>query len=137
MGLLDSVLGAAGSFLGGQNSENPLVQSVLGMLSNNSNGGGLSGLIQQFEHGGLGAVMQSWISTGHNLPISPEQLQSVLGNQQLQQLASQAGIDVNQVSHHLSTLLPQIVDKLTPQGEIPSGGLGDVSRMLQQLLANK
>ena len=121
MGLLDQVAGAVGAMSGQQGEGgNALLNSVL-QLVNNPQTGGLSGLVQSFQNGGLGEIAKSWVSTGQNLPISADQIQSVLGNGQLQSLASQAGLDTNQLAGQLAELLPQVVDRLTPNGTIPEG----------------
>ena len=119
MGLLDQVLSAAGA-MGAQSQDgaSPLA-SILNALNNQQ--GGLSGLVQAFEGGGLGDVVKSWISTGENLPISAEQIQSVLGNDQVRQFASSMGIDPDQAASQLSQFLPQVVDQLTPNGQLPEG----------------
>ncbi len=116
MGLFDGILGQLGGLVGGEHTG--LAQNVLGMLQG---GGGLSGLVQQFESQGLGHIVSSWIGTGQNLPISLDQLQSVLGTDRLRSMAQSAGVDVSQIGATLSGLLPQIVDKLTPDGMIPKG----------------
>lgn len=119
MGLLDSVVGA---LAGGQSEGgNPLMGIVM-QLINNPQSGGLGGLIQSFQQGGLGEIVNSWVSTGQNLPISAEQIQAVLGGGQLQQIASQLGVSTEQASGSLADLLPQVVDKLTPNGQLPEGG---------------
>ncbi|MBL8428915.1 MAG: DUF937 domain-containing protein [Dechloromonas sp.] len=119
MGLLDSVVGAlAGGQSGGSN---PLINIVMQMISNPQSGG-LGGLVQSFQQGGLGDVVNSWVSTGQNLPISAEQIQAVLGGGKLQEIASQLGVSTEQASGGLADLLPQLVDKLTPNGQIPEGG---------------
>jgi hypothetical protein len=69
-----------------------LVQQITQMLANNAQGGGLGGLIQSFERMGLGNVISSWISTGQNLPISPDQLQQVLGQGRIGQIAQSLGL---------------------------------------------
>lgn len=118
MGLLDSVVGAlAGGQSGG---DNPLLAVVMQLLNNQP--GGLAGLVQSFQQGGLGEIVNSWVSTGQNLPISPEQLQSVLGGGQLQQIAAQLGMSPEQASGSLAEFLPTVVDQLTPNGQLPQGG---------------
>lgn len=118
MGLLDSVVGAlAGGQSGGNNA---LLETVL-QLINNPQTGGLAGLVQSFQQGGLGEIVNSWVSTGANLPISPEQIQRVLGNSSLQGLAAQLGVTPEQASGSLADLLPQVVDQLTPNGQVPQG----------------
>jgi uncharacterized protein YidB (DUF937 family) len=96
-----------------------LAASVLQLLGNQQ--GGISGLLQNFQQHGLGDVVSSWISTGQNLPVSGEQIQQVLGNEQIQAFAQSAGIAPEGASSQLADLLPGIVDKLTPDGQVPQG----------------
>ena len=119
MGLLDSVVGA---LAGGQSAGNSPLLNVVMQLINNPQTGGLSGLVQSFQQGGLGNIVNSWVSTGQNLPISAEQIQAVLGGGQLQNIAAQLGMSTEQASGGLADLLPQLVDKLTPNGQVPEGG---------------
>src|SRR5215217_3072960 len=79
MGLLDSVSGMLGGNTSGGASSAALMQQIAQMLAGNASSGGLAQLVQAFERSGLGPVVASWIGTGQNLPISPEQLQQVLG----------------------------------------------------------
>jgi uncharacterized protein YidB (DUF937 family) len=102
------------------NSSNPLASSVMQMI--NSQPGGLSGLVQQFHDKGLGGLVTSWVGTGQNLPISADQLQHVLGSEQVKELAAKAGISPDMVTSHLSQLLPGLIDKMTPDGQVPQGG---------------
>jgi uncharacterized protein YidB (DUF937 family) len=133
MGLLDSIAQIAGQALSSQNGQGTLVEGVLGMLSRHE--GGLAGLVQAFQNKGLGDIAASWVGTGQNLPVSAEQLQQVLGSGALGDLASRFGISPEQVSGHLSQLLPQVVDKLTPDGQLPGGiDLGNALGMLQGLI---
>lgn len=119
MGLFDSVAGAlAGSQSGGNNA----LMDIVMQLVNNPQAGGLAGLVKSFQQGGLGDVVNSWVSSGQNLPISAEQLQSVLGGGALQNIAAQLGVSPEQASGSLADLLPQVVDKLTPGGQLPEGG---------------
>jgi uncharacterized protein YidB (DUF937 family) len=140
MGLLDSVLGAIGGAQGGQGGgQAALINAVIGMLANQGGGGqgglgGLGGLIGKFQQGGLGDVVGSWVGTGQNLPVSPDQLSNVLGSDTIGNLAQQLGLSHGDVAGQLSHILPQVVDKLTPHGQVPEGGLGDVGSLLGQLL---
>jgi uncharacterized protein YidB (DUF937 family) len=140
MGLLDNVLGAATQALGGQQGGQPNWPALIaGLLENGSAHGGLAGLLQQLQAGGLGEQVQSWISTGANLPVSGGQLGGALGGAGglLGQLAQQAGVSHAEAGEQLSQLLPQIVDRLTPHGQLPAGGaggLGDIAGMLGGLL---
>lgn len=140
MGLLDSVLGG---MLGGaqqqqQGGAGALISIVAGMLANQGgaaggSGGGLAGLAEQFQRGGMGDVMNSWIGKGENLPIEPDQLGSVLGGDLLGKLTQQTGMGQGDLLSQLSQLLPQMVDKATPDGALPVGGLGDIGAILGKL----
>jgi uncharacterized protein YidB (DUF937 family) len=99
------------------NSSNPMASSVLQMINNQP--GGISGLLQQFHEKGLGSLVSSWISTGQNLPISADQIQHVLGSEQVKELAAKAGISPEAASSHLAQLLPMLVDRLSPNGQLP------------------
>lgn len=122
MSLLDQVVGAVTSKLGAQGkTQNGLMEAVFSLI--NDNAGGLSGLVQAFKDKGLADVAASWVSTGKNLPVSPEQIQSVLGNAQVREIAQKFGLSPEAASTQLSQMLPMVVDKLTPDGRIPSGDL--------------
>jgi uncharacterized protein YidB (DUF937 family) len=122
MGLLDGLLeGVAGKLLGGE-STNPLL-GMVGNLLSGSQGGGLAGLIQSFNSKGLGDIVSSWVGTGENLPISGQQIQEVLGSGQIQQMAEKLGSSSEDVSGGLAGLLPQLIDKLTPDGSVPESGM--------------
>jgi uncharacterized protein YidB (DUF937 family) len=107
---------------------------VLGnLLANNGELGGLQGMMDKFNQAGLGHVLGSWIGTGSNLPISGDQLASVLGPDTLSKLAGQVGLDGSQLSGQLAEMLPGLVDKLTPHGTAPEGGLGNAGDLLGML----
>ena len=133
MGLLDSIAGQVlGSLSNSGDGRHAGLLEAIGGLVNNPQSGGLQGLITAFEQNGLGGVIASWVGTGQNLPISAEQLQSVLGNEQVEALAQKLGFTPQEVSGHLAELLPQVVDKLTPEGTVPEGGaLGGLLGMLK------
>lgn len=116
MGILDDLENKAVSSLLGSSS-NPLATSLLQMISNHP--GGLPAVLQSFHEKGLGEVVSSWVGTGPNLPISAEQLEHVLGSDQLKQLAAQAGISPDAAGSSLAQLLPTLIDKLTPNGQMP------------------
>ncbi len=119
MGLLDGIVGQV---LGNSGAKNSLLNAVMSMVGNQQ-AGGLAGLVDQFKNQGLGDIVSSWVGTGKNLPITPEQIQQGLGSETIKKLASQAGLDPELVSSHLSQLLPHVVDKLTPDGNIPQGDI--------------
>jgi uncharacterized protein YidB (DUF937 family) len=134
MGLLDDVLGHVKSQLGpAASAAHPeLVSTVVQMLGS---GGGLAAMVQQFEQAGLGHMIQSWIGTGPNPPISPAQLQQVLGSGQLQALATKLGLSPEAVTGQLAQVLPHLVDGLTPNGQLPQGDLlGGAMGMLKKFL---
>jgi uncharacterized protein YidB (DUF937 family) len=124
MGLLDSLVGMLGGEKAGEAASGALVQHISELLSSNASGGGLSGLVQSFERAGLGNIIGSWIGRGQNLPISPEQLQQVLGAGKISQIAKSLGLQNDQVAAQLSQLLPHVIDRLTPNGQVPAGGVG-------------
>jgi uncharacterized protein YidB (DUF937 family) len=92
-------------------------------------------LQQMFQQGGLGHVLSSWVSNGQNLPISADQLQSVLHSGALQEAAQKAGMDPEKLTGMMSTLLPHLVDKLTPNGQVPEAGA--LQQMLKGLAAGQ
>jgi uncharacterized protein YidB (DUF937 family) len=81
--------------------------------------GGVQGVVNQFEKEGLGGTVRSWVGTGPNQPISPADVHKTLGPDLLQQLAAKSGMSVDDLTQKLSQVLPQAVDKLTPDGTIP------------------
>lgn len=98
-----------------------LLESVMGMISNPETGG-LAGLVQKISTGGLSEQVASWVGTGKNLPVSAEQIQSMLRSSGLQDVANEFGFNTSEAVNQLSSLLPQVIDKLTPNGQVPEGG---------------
>ncbi len=128
MGFLDEMAkGVLGKVLGGGTSQNPLMDIVFGLISNPQTGG-LQGLIQTFKEKGLGDAVSSWISTGENQAVSGGQIQHALGGNFIQQIAEKLGSSGSEVSGGLANLLPEIIDRLTPNGSLPE------SNQLQQSL---
>jgi uncharacterized protein YidB (DUF937 family) len=82
--------------------------------------GGLGGLVEKLEKGGLGSVANSWVSSGQNQPVSPGQLGSALGPSIIKTLAQQSGLSEEEITKQLSQVLPGVVDKLTPKGRLPT-----------------
>ena len=131
MGLMDQLGQAAGGMMGGQTAQNPLLQAVTSLLGQNSSVGGLAGLVQAFQKNGLDDIVNSWVSTGKNLPVTPDQIKQGLGGDYLSQLASKAGVSPDATSSQLSSLLPDLIDKLTPNGKIEAGGIDQLLKMFQ------
>jgi uncharacterized protein YidB (DUF937 family) len=140
MGILDSLAGAFNNSPGATPAtaapSSAVVSELLALLQ--SHGGaanGLGGLMQAFEGGGLGHLFQSWVGSGQNLPVSAGQIQNVLGSSGiLEQIAQRTGLQPADVAQHLSTLLPQIVDHLTPNGQLHPGDAGSALESLAQRL---
>ena len=147
MGLLDSVLGMVTGGQGGGGGNAALLNAVVGMLAHSGQGGaaaggggsvldsvgGLGGLIGKFQQAGLGGAVASWIGTGQNQAVTPDQVHNTLGADVIGGLAGQLGMSHGDVSTQLSQMLPQIIDKLTPHGQVPQGGLGSVTDLLGML----
>jgi uncharacterized protein YidB (DUF937 family) len=130
MGLLDSVIGSLANNAGGGGGggQADLIGAVIGMLGQGGGQGGglggLAGLVAKMQQSGLGEVANSWVGTGQNMPIGADQLEQVLGNDTVSNMAGQLGVNHGDLLGQLSKMLPQLVDGLTPQGQIPQGDLG-------------
>jgi uncharacterized protein YidB (DUF937 family) len=122
---------AVTGIFGGTSS--PGAAAVLEMISHRR--GGLAALLESFHEKGLGETASSWVGTGQNLPISSEQIGQVLASDQVQPLAAKAGLSPNLAVTSLAGLLPALIDKLTPNGEIPPHrGLLETGMILLQPL---
>ncbi|WOP14895.1 YidB family protein [Ottowia sp. SB7-C50] len=169
MGLLDSVLGSVlagqnqqgglgglgnvlGGMLGGQQQAPQgqagglnagliaaLAPVLIGMLANNGGQGGLGGLLDKFTRAGAGDAANSWIGTGQNQSISPDVVTQALGPDVVGDIAAKLGLGHGDAAGGIAQVLPELIDKLTPHGQAPQGGLGSaddivgmLGRMLQQ-----
>jgi len=124
---LSKMLAAAGG-TGASGSVEP--SALLGGLDSV---GGLDGLLDKLRGAGLGDAVDSWVSTGPNQPVDPAALGQALGPDTVQKLAGGTGIDVGQLLPMLAAFLPQIVNMLTPNGSVPSGGLNGAAASLPDL----
>ncbi len=147
MGFFDSIAGnLMGSILGGQSTglgklaaevmsgnHHELSASVSGLLNQV---GGVSGLMQKAQAAGLGDVVSSWVSKGPNASISVDQMHNLLGSDVIAQMAAKFGIDPAQAGPVVAAVLPGIVDKLTPDGEVNPDGhtQADVHSAISSLL---
>lgn len=123
MGLMDSVLNSLGDQAAGGLAD--LLQSQ----------GGVAGLAERFGGAGMAETVQSWIGTGANLNITPEQISQVLGSGPVADFAARLGISPEQASETLAGLLPDAIDRLTPGGQLPaSGGVGGLADVIGGLL---
>jgi uncharacterized protein YidB (DUF937 family) len=139
MGLFDSILSAVAGKTDSPCGENPLIGILGGLLTQS---GGLQGLANKFSQSGQGGTFSSWVGMGENQPISADQIQKVLGSDQVNALAAKIGVDSAQASHFLADYLPKVVDKLTPEGKVdPTAdhqqGLANLLPSLLQSLGGK
>jgi uncharacterized protein YidB (DUF937 family) len=110
MGLLDGLLGGV---VGAE-----MITVVNGFIEKH---GGVQGIVAQMEQQGLGNTVKSWVGTGPNLPISPDQVHAVFGSDAISGLAAKFGLNPQDLAQKLSQVLPQAVDKLTPNGVVKPG----------------
>lgn len=101
-----------------QRQSRGLAEGLLDLLQHDK-GGGIDWLRERFQQSGLGDVVASWIGTGQNRPVSPEQLNAALGREQVEALSRKAGLSPDQGAGILSRYLPEFIDKLTPEGQVP------------------
>jgi uncharacterized protein YidB (DUF937 family) len=133
MGLLDAILGNLMSGPKGS-QQRALIAVVLQMLQQS---GGLQGLMRQMQKSGYGNQVQSWIGTGQNMPITPDVLAEILGQGRMSEMAQQLGMSKEDVAGRLSQALPDVVDRMTPQGRIPDDQDELVARTLEELTRKK
>lgn len=156
MGLLDGIIGSVlGSALGGNRAQpqdplsqilsgltgggggaggNMLLQLALSMLQQN---GGLEGVLGKFRQGGMAAQADSWVSTGQNMPVSPNQLEQIFGSGALGDIASKLGMSQQDTGSALSKVLPELINQLTPQGQVTgesNSSIGDALNSLARSL---
>jgi uncharacterized protein YidB (DUF937 family) len=118
MGLLDSMAGALGAAGSGGAGQPDLMKLVMGLVER---AGGLQGLMAKLQQGGLGEVVASWTASGPNAPVSGAQLEGALGSDLLGPLAKQFGLGEGDLAATLAKALPQVIDTLSPQGQLPAG----------------
>jgi uncharacterized protein YidB (DUF937 family) len=116
MSLFDQLLGGLIGQLGGGQQKNALLDLAASVIRNQP--GGLTGLIQRFNQAGFGDQVKSWVGSGANLPISTDQLTSVLGQGNIEAMSERLGVSAETVTSGLAALLPHLVDQLTPKGEV-------------------
>jgi uncharacterized protein YidB (DUF937 family) len=124
MGLLDQLAGQVIGSLGAQKQDSVSQGDLLGgVMSMVNKAGGLQAILQQLQASGLGDQVASWIGTGANSAVSGNQLMDALGADQIAQVAQQAGVEPEHAATGLAQLLPQIIDKLTPDGQVPQDAM--------------
>jgi uncharacterized protein YidB (DUF937 family) len=144
MGLLDGLIGnVLGSVLGGGQAQNPfgarrsaglggsmLLQLALSMLQQN---GGLNGVLNRFRQGGLSQQADSWVGTGQNMNISADQLQQVFGSSTISDLAARLGVSEQEAGAEMAQVLPEVINQLTPSGQLPGNSDEEIADGLSQL----
>jgi uncharacterized protein YidB (DUF937 family) len=128
MGILDTLL--QNVVVGTQQGQGSMLQVALQLLQQN---GGLPGIISKFEHGGMADHVGSWVATGANMPISGAQLQEILGSGSIGEIAQRLGMSHGDASSGMAQVLPQLIDALTPAGQIPADH-GDIVVRARALL---
>lgn len=114
MGLID---GALGALLGrGGGPAKAILRGVIGMVA----GGGLAKVLGAFKDKGMGAQADSWVSTGDNQPLTADQVRAALTPEQLQAIADKAGISVDEAADQVAAALPEVVNHVTPDGQVPA-----------------
>ena len=122
MGFLDDLKkNVMDQFLGGGEQQKSLMDLATNLITNRESGG-LAGLAQLFQNKGLGDAISSWIGTEKNQPVTGDQITNVFGSEQIQQFAQKLGFSSEDISKGLASVLPQIIDHLTPHGQVPEQG---------------
>ena len=110
-----------------------------GCNNSSGGGGGLGELLNKFTQAGHGDVANSWVGSGQNAPVTGAQVTDALGQSTISDIASKLGVDHTAAAGGIAAILPELIDKLTPQGQAPAGGLGStddimgvLGRMLQK-----
>jgi uncharacterized protein YidB (DUF937 family) len=106
--------------LGGGQQLGALAAALAPIVMKLVKGGGLSKLVQNAQASGLSSEADSWVGTGENQPVSGEQMKSVVGHDVVQQVAQQAGISEDEAAGVLAQVVPQVVNGLTPNGQVPA-----------------
>jgi uncharacterized protein YidB (DUF937 family) len=126
-GGLGGILGALGGPGGGNTAA---LGAVMALIQGQ---GGLSGILEKFKAAGLANIVSSWVGTGANLPISADQVQKVFGNAAIGNVATQMGVAAPQASASIASLLPELVNKLTPKGAVDAGSSDMLAQGLSML----
>jgi uncharacterized protein YidB (DUF937 family) len=121
MGLMDALAGKVAQAAGGSGLGTAALLPVVLSWIQSPQIGGIQGVMKLFESKGLGDILKSWLSNQANLPVSGDQLMKVFGKDKLAGLAGKIGVSPDAASNQLATLLPQVIDKLSPAGVLPEG----------------
>jgi uncharacterized protein YidB (DUF937 family) len=121
MGIMDMLGGLLGRKA--PKSGNPLMDSLLPMLLKGGAIGGLGGLIGKFTGAGLGSKANSWVGTGQNEPLDPDEVEQALGRDQVEKIARDAGVSRAEAKDGLASMIPGLIDKVSPGGSLPTGNI--------------
>jgi uncharacterized protein YidB (DUF937 family) len=128
--LAGSLLGGAATGAGGApaTGQAQLIPAVMELINQH---GGIGGIVQQLQSGGLAGAVQSWVGTGANQPVTGEQITQALNGTAVTQFAQKIGMDPAQVGTILAQVLPQVIDHLTPTGQVGEHNqLGEIAGAL-------
>lgn len=117
MGLFDTIKSKITEQVDAASGSSKMLQGAWELLQTQ---GGVEGIVQKFQAKGLGATVQSWVGSGPNQTISPEQIHSVFGENAIQNVAQKIGMSPENLTEKLSAILPKVVDHVTPNGQIPN-----------------
>ena len=120
---------------GGGGLADVIGQVLGGGASGSGSAGGLGGILGQLQRAGFGEQADSWVSRGANKPISPDAMTQIFGKDGIEEISRRAGISPEQASHGMSQLLPEVIDHMTPNGEVPdadalAGSVDDFAKRL-------
>jgi uncharacterized protein YidB (DUF937 family) len=136
VGLFDQIVSGALRGAMGE-AQSAALPGLLGQLLSQTNLGGIGGLLAQLQQGGLGNEVASWLGNGANRAISPDQLQSALGDERLAQMTQASGLPLDQLLSMLAQHLPQTVDRLSPNGVLEAPDAGDTDEASGGSLADQ
>lgn len=128
MGLFDSLAGAVLSKVGGEQGQ--MAQIAMDLFNQN---GGLPGILEKFNQNGMAEQAASWVSKGTNLPISAEQITSVLSSSVVTDIAAKFGISAETLTSNIAEHLPNMIDKMTPDGEVPANTPNLMATLLEMM----
>jgi uncharacterized protein YidB (DUF937 family) len=128
MGLMDMSVGLLGRKA--PKSGNPLMDALLSLLLKGGAMGGLGGLVGKFTSAGLGGKANSWVGSGENEALDPDEVEQALGTDQLDKIASDAGMSRDEAKGALASMIPGLVDQASPGGSLPTG---DIAKSLKGL----
>jgi uncharacterized protein YidB (DUF937 family) len=126
---IKSIVGEVSGLTGGDPMK--LLGAVGGLIGNSK---GLSGLVGQLTQGGLGNEVSSWIAKGENQAVDPKALANAIGPDKVAAVATQAGVSTHEAEGALAAMLPKLIDQLTPNGSVPTSGVGSILNGLKGVL---